>query len=211
MAIKIPVAVKASLDKLLSEYSILYCLKMEKDGNVLRYCNNIEKVNLFGEEYTPLPFTVSGIQDSLDGSFGSLNISMNIVPNSTVVQGYLETEGFVDWTISITPVFIKVTDNTLLDLGDAYKAMTYIFSVTSSVISSKSISIDCKVNFNLTGKFPTRYYWPLKCAWNFKSAECGYSGTATECNKTWESCVALNNVKNFGGFPGLHEDRVRVV
>jgi hypothetical protein len=53
------------------------------------------------------------------------------------------------------------------------------------------------------------------CPWAFKGGtenpECGYSGTATKCNKTWRKCQALGNTANFGGFrwlPGIEEKKI---
>lgn len=53
-----------------------------------------------------------------------------------------------------------------------------------------------------------------KCPWAFASTnntECGYSGAATECNKTWTRCKALGNQLNFGGhrwLPGMRDKKI---
>ena len=39
------------------------------------------------------------------------------------------------------------------------------------------------------------------CRWRtFKGAECGYTGTAVECDRSYARCVALGNSANFGGY-----------
>lgn len=39
------------------------------------------------------------------------------------------------------------------------------------------------------------------CRWRkFKGAECGYSGGADWCDRSYDRCVALGNQDNFGGF-----------
>jgi len=41
---------------------------------------------------------------------------------------------------------------------------------------------------------------PSSCRWKkFKGDECGYSGAATWCDRTYTRCVALGNTANFGG------------
>lgn len=39
----------------------------------------------------------------------------------------------------------------------------------------------------------------VDCPWDFKGTECGYSGAATSCDRTYERCLALSNTDNFGG------------
>jgi len=49
------------------------------------------------------------------------------------------------------------------------------------------------------------------CRWAFKGKECGYKGTQTWCNQTWDQCSKLNNTANFGGFrflPSLMEKKI---
>jgi hypothetical protein len=44
-----------------------------------------------------------------------------------------------------------------------------------------------------------------KCPWEFKGAECGYSGAETVCNKLYTDaggCSGRSNQHRFGGFPG---------
>lgn len=49
------------------------------------------------------------------------------------------------------------------------------------------------------------------CQWGFKSVECGYTGTATSCNKTYSQCEDYSNTNNFGGFrflPSIEENEI---
>jgi len=38
------------------------------------------------------------------------------------------------------------------------------------------------------------------CRWEFEGTECGYSGSQTWCNQSYERCGELDNTDNFGGF-----------
>jgi len=42
----------------------------------------------------------------------------------------------------------------------------------------------------------------------FKDIRCGYTGSATKCDKTLSSCIALNNSLNFYGFPTIPQEMV---
>lgn len=48
-------------------------------------------------------------------------------------------------------------------------------------------------------RLPQRSYQQL-CAWKFKSAECGYVGVETVCNKTFADCTARAQVHRYSGF-----------
>jgi len=37
------------------------------------------------------------------------------------------------------------------------------------------------------------------CPWEFEGTECGYSGSQTHCNQSYERCGELANTDNFGG------------
>lgn len=40
----------------------------------------------------------------------------------------------------------------------------------------------------------------VMCRWPFKGTECGYSGAAGACDKTYARCAVLGNTANYGGF-----------
>lgn len=41
-----------------------------------------------------------------------------------------------------------------------------------------------------------------RCAWEFKSRPCGYTGPGS-CDKTMMNCHRFDNLANFGGFPTI--------
>lgn len=54
-------------------------------------------------------------------------------------------------------------------------------------------------------KVPRRQYSPSCQVPNFKDAYCGYSGTETWCDRSWERCLALDNHNNHRGFRWIAE------
>ena len=49
------------------------------------------------------------------------------------------------------------------------------------------------------------------CPWIFRGAECGYGGSASWCDQSYERCTALGNADRFGGFeflPSIMERQV---
>jgi phage-related protein len=54
--------------------------------------------------------------------------------------------------------------------------------------------------------FPARMQWKDRCAWQYKGAECGYTGALPTCDFSLQGdngCAAHNNTRRFGGFPGI--------
>ena len=67
---------------------------------------------------------------------------------------------------------------------------------------------DCRIT--LTHEFVLWNKEPLRtqsssCQWTFKRTECGYSGEAGWCDKSYDRCKKLANSDNFGGFRFLPE------
>lgn len=104
------------------------------------------------------------------------------------------------------------------------------FNVTVSIINSGNLAQGAEVQefFEVTGAesneyvcsftlgaenavaktFPRRRQSRDYCQWRYKSADCGYTGTAPSCDLTLNGangCKAHNNSIRFGGFPGINE------
>lgn len=67
---------------------------------------------------------------------------------------------------------------------------------------------DCRIT--LTHEFVLWNKEPLRtqsssCQWTFKGTECGYSGEAGWCDKSYDRCKKLSNPDNFGGFRFIPE------
>lgn len=55
-----------------------------------------------------------------------------------------------------------------------------------------------------TQRFPRRRI-TRHCNWKFTDTDCGYTGGATACDRTWANCTALANSHRFGGFRFIPE------
>jgi phage-related protein len=52
--------------------------------------------------------------------------------------------------------------------------------------------------------FPRRSYNNSRCEFQFEDADtCQYASTAVSCGRALTDCITLDNVSNFGGFPGI--------
>jgi hypothetical protein len=71
-----------------------------------------------------------------------------------------------------------------------------------------TIEGDSKARLTIVNEF---IFWAKKalrsaassCPWVFKlpGGECGYAGSGTWCDQSWDHCVSLGNSNNFGGNP----------
>ncbi len=148
-----------------------------------------------GHTYKKFPLKRSIISESRDGKVDTLRITISNV--SREVQYYLENnDGLRGEKIRILQVWAD-------HLAEPTNYIEDIFYIESTVAGEH------QAEFNLTSKFdvmdavvPGRRLSRLYCQWIFKSAECGYDGIETTCNKTLTHCRELENQLRFGGFPG---------
>ena len=76
--------------------------------------------------------------------------------------------------------------------------------------SDNNVRISVKNEAMLWAKKTLRIH-SSSCPWVFKGTECGYSGTATWCDKNYARCGELLNTDNYGGFrflPSIMEKEI---
>jgi hypothetical protein len=146
-----------------------------------------------GNTYQAYPLQISNIKSSdvspLDGctiKIGNVNLTLSsLVLNNllkekevSIYEGWFNADGGL---IEAVPVFFgKVDGRSGVDeLWATITAMPFHNPWTS--------------------RCPRRRI-SKHCGWLFKDEDCGYSGAATSCNKTWQRCTELGNTAGFGGF-----------
>lgn len=158
---------------------------------------NTKDVVWDGNTWQAADFKLGDQEESKDGSvptvsLGIVDIERRLIP---IIDEY---GGGVGAEVIVRIVHSSYLDNTIPE----YEADLEIISTT---IDNQSV-----VNFelgaeNLTNhRSPPDMYLKLHCRYaEFKGDLCGYTGTATDCDRTWTRCMELNNQKRFGGFPAL--------
>ena len=76
--------------------------------------------------------------------------------------------------------------------------------------SDNNVRISVKNEAMLWAKKTLRIH-SSSCPWVFKGTECGYSGTATWCDRNYARCGELLNTDNYGGFrflPSIMEKEI---
>jgi len=184
------------------EYYNLYEIKID-DDNVLRFVSNNEIVVFNGNTYNPFPISHSEISENSNTEIETLQISVSNV--SRFVQQFCKDNELRGKEVKIITVFKDKLDVSTAKIEDKYYIDSY-------EINEKTANFTVSTKFDVLGvNLPKRVFSKNSCKWKFKDSSCKYSGNETSCDKTFESCVTLNNVVNFGGFPAIPPKKVYAV
>lgn len=167
------------------------------DEAPVRVCYNTENVTWDGFTWYAVPFELGDLDHSKEESTPS--VSLNIVDiERRIIPTIDQYNGGVGAT-----VYIRVVHADHLDNADAeIEEVTYIKDVVVDHASRVKFTLGAENLTNLRN--PPDRFLKGHCRYKeFKGSLCGYSGTETECNRTFERCRELGNQKRFGGFPGV--------
>jgi lambda family phage minor tail protein L len=164
-------------------------------GENLYFASYDEDVVFNGITYRAFPIGHETISENTNGEIDGVRVKISNV--SRLIQYYLETNDFRGKAVSITTVWGNRLSDAESCIVDEYTIESYTATELDVVffLTSKLDVLDV----SLPGRMYSRNY----CGWKFKSSECGYVGSETSCNKTFQRCKELLNQQRFGGFPGV--------
>ena len=168
----------------------------------VRVVQNDEDITWRGETWVAMPFDLGDVADEKTGECPQVEVRVANV--NRVVESYLhewdaycKTNGYE--TISFTLFLLNSAD-----LANTDAAVEHSWRLDQPAADNEWVT------FRLGGDDLTRVRFPrsrvLKnvCRYKtFKGSRCGYSGTATSCDRTLTTCRALDNSARFGGAPGV--------
>lgn len=153
-------------------------------------------------EYIKFPITHDEITENVKGEIDATKVQISNI--SRLIEYYLQNYDLRGKKVSIKMVFA----NLLADPDAFIEFSNYIDSYSSNV---KDVVFNIMSKFDILGvTVPGRIFIKSHCQWLFASPairalglgqECGYSGSATECNRTRSRCRELLNQRRFGAFP----------
>ena len=182
----------------------LYSIQFDEIANWwLRLAGFSRNIIFDGSEYKAFSITHDKIGENLSGRID--RVTLRLGNANREMQYYLDNyDAFKGCKVSIKLVWLENLDNP--NCFDEYN-----FVVESGDSDDKEVTlalksgIDVEVNKIPKGKFNRAY-----CRFKFKSAECGYSGSEISCNKSFQRCQELNNVRRYGAFPGTPMNRLLI-
>lgn len=172
------------------------------DLTVFRLVKNTEDITYDGNTWTHFPFQLSIVESNSDGQIPQ--VTLKVCNITRLLTPYLESlNGGIDSTIKVI-----VVNNGLLD--EDYSELELEFSVMGCETDAYWVTWTLGMVNPLNRRFPLYRYLAKHCNWVFKGAECGYAGSATTCNRSFDDCIARDNTTNFGGFLGMQSDGIRI-
>lgn len=166
-------------------------------------CSNNESVSFGGHTYEAFPFDLEPQEESNRGEIPSLTLKVANV-TQLIQEQIEENDGGVGASITIRVVNSE-------NLTENYAELEMEFSILSASADAEWLTLVLGAPNPLRRRFPPYRYIANHCHWEFKSAECAYSGGATVCDRTYERCQNLSNTEHFGGYRGLSQRGWRVV
>ena len=147
--------------------------------------------------YAPFNFKMGEFTIANNGQLPQLEIQASNV--GRILQGVLnQYSGAVGANVTLYVV------NTANPLGEA--DLEIDFQVMSTTADNKLVRMKLGGSSPLRTVFPSHRFYPNHCIWQYKGAQCGYTGPLPSCDLTLDGpagCEVHANSIRFGGFPGI--------
>ncbi len=176
-------------------------LKIELDEGSVYVLDNetLESLEYNGETYLGAPLKHGQIKNDDNSTVNNLQIELSNVDSalSALVanRGDVITNAFAVLTL----VFLNVNTNQLIS-----GMQKVLYSGRCNNLSLDFEKATMTIDSELGGYdklAPVIKYRPTCQVRRFKDCRCGYSGSATSCDRSFSRCKELNNTLNFRGFP----------
>lgn len=174
----------------------LYEITYQTGLDPLRWTNWSENVVFEGHTFEPRVIKHSDITQSSDGKLN--DITLNIGNVDRAIQYYIENFEIMDHPVRIVQVF---------DGCVGYVEAT--FDIKAAQANSQQVTFTLSVGVDyLKASVPGRVLRSKYCWWAYGDASCKMNvNPGDTCDRTFETCRAKGNLINFGGFPGIINER----
>lgn len=183
-------------------------LKIELEGGSIYILDNetLESLRYNGEDYIGAPLSYDTIKKDDSSSNSKLSIELSNV--GLAISGIIGQRGDVitNAPAVLTLVFLDVNNNTLLP---DYKQILYAGRCNNLKLDYETAKME--IETHLGGyeiQAPAMKYRTTCQVRRFKDCRCGYTGTETTCDRTFNRCQELSNQENFQGFPQMYNELV---
>ena len=187
----------AEKNKLSSQYAWVILLDINFEGeSTLRLAWNTDDVVWGGNTYQKYAFEFDELVEDGKGALPVFGI--RIANPGRLLMPYLEeSSGGVGATVT---VYVVHSNN----LSEAEAAIEETFEVIETTADAKWVYFKLGAEHPMLQRFPKQRYLKDHCRYKeFGGSECAYEGLETDCNRTLERCIELENQARFGGFPGM--------
>lgn len=202
-------------NKLSAESVFLLCVLVTIPGlsDPIPLVANSENYNWDGKEWIAADFQIEEITDSSSGENVQVNVKISNI--SRVMERYIQEYDIYCKNNGYTPVTIDLyVINTKAVEADPNcdPEVEYTFDLVSPHADSEWVSFTFGSSNPWNKRFPRNRMLKNFCRYRyFKGERCGYTGSATTCDRSLTQCRSYGNSKNFGGTPGFGRGGIRVV
>lgn len=152
-----------------------------------------------GKTYLPTAVQHSTISQNTGGQMGDVTLSVGNLDR--IIQKYIDDYELIGKKVRVIQFFI----------GSSTGNVQGTFRIEGITVKKDAAAFTLSVGCNyLQASFPSRLASSRHCMWQFKSSECGYTGSDENCSKTIEDCIEKGNVHRVGCFPGIINERIYV-
>ena len=169
------------------------------DSEIIRVCQYDKPVCLpDGRCWQPFPIHLGEIKENNRGELSEIpiqisNVAQELIPYIEQYDGLVGRDCWLSW---------------IFHNGSSYEiAISDRFQITSCSYNESTVTFNLG-HYNLLDVLIPQRKVIEQCQWEFKSPECGYTGSDTNCGKTFWDCIQKGNEKRFGGFPTVKTSRV---
>lgn len=183
-------------------------LKIEIDSGSIYILDNetLDTLRYNGEDYIGAPLSFDEIKKDDSTSVSKLQISLSNV--GLAISGIIGQRGDVitNAPAVLTLVFLDVNTNTLL-----LDTKQVLFAGRCNNLKLDYETAKMDIETSLGGyeiQAPAMKYRTTCQVRRFKDCRCGYKGSETKCDRTFDRCKELKNHANFRGFPQMFNELV---
>lgn len=198
MPLSISTGATEDKNKLFSNVTWIDFLEFQYESeDPVRVCSYDEVVTWKGYTWSPVAFTKPEIEETKeaqipDVSISFVDITQELIP---ILDQY---DGAVGATVTLYTVLSTQLDSDTPEIEEEMEVLSTAID-SNSVISFK-LGAENLLNQKCT---PNRFLKNF-CRYKVFGGEyCQYSGTETECNRSFARCQELENQERFGGFPAI--------
>lgn len=197
----------AEKNKLGTDSLFLLCLAITIPGvsTPIRIVRDNAALTWCGYTWQCFPFEIDPIGNTNKGEIPQVVI--RVANQNRVMEAYIQQYDTYCKTYGFSPIAVDVyvvnTKAIALD-GDCDPECEYSFLLKQPKTNSQWATFTLGGDNVYSIRIPQGRVLKNVCRFKFKGVDgrCGYTGSATTCNKSLSSCRALGNSVRFGGFPG---------
>lgn len=158
------------------------------------------------EDYIGAPLSFGDISQEDNNAISKLSIELSNV--GLAFSGIIGQRGDVitNAPAVLTLVFLDVNKNTILQ---DYKQVLFAGKCNNIKLDYETATMD--IETALGGyeiQAPIMKFRTTCQVRRFKDCRCGYTGTETKCDRTFDRCKELGNETNFRGYPQMYNELV---